>query len=293
MPNRCIAGSRQIHDFKSHEHSFPSLGSKGSDWLFYLTRLLFVQGSFSQYGYTSPPIILAIILALGAVYVPVCVAYRLYFSPLAKFPGSSLAALTSWYDFFYDCVQRGRFTFKIDELHQRYGKTTLSPGTDPLPSIVSSIGRWRIADQIGPTVLISPKEIHINDPLLSDELYSFKAKRDRDYGVKRHFGMDDATVFTASHDLYRLRRAALALKCLATDIITEHALAKSYDLLYTLYFSKDWYKAQQDGGQFTLFAKYFLWLIPLLRRVPVRFVASSNTGVGPGFEKSNRVILQQ
>ena len=184
-------------------------------------------------------------------------------------------------------------------------------------------------ERTGPIVRIAPREIHINEPLFSEELYSFKAKLDRDYGVTRHFGMDDATVFTVSHDLHRLRRAALApyfsrnmllssekrevvrdkvetlctrfqnaqetqqpidlrlaFKCLATDVITEYALGKSYDLLNTADLSKDWFKAQQDAGQFTLFAKHFPWLIPLLRRLPVCFVASLNTEMGQALRKA-------
>lgn len=47
--------------------------------------------------------------------------YRLYFSPLAKFPGPKLAALTLWYEFYYDVIKRGRYTWKIAELHERYG----------------------------------------------------------------------------------------------------------------------------------------------------------------------------
>ncbi len=50
-------------------------------------------------------------------------AFRLYLSPLARFPGPKLAALTSWYEFYYDYFQRGRFTWKIKELHAQYGKS--------------------------------------------------------------------------------------------------------------------------------------------------------------------------
>lgn len=52
-------------------------------------------------------------------------AYRLYLSPLAKFPGPKLAALTSWYEFYYDYFERGRFTWKIKELHALYGQSPL------------------------------------------------------------------------------------------------------------------------------------------------------------------------
>lgn len=50
------------------------------------------------------------------------VVYRLYFSPLAEFPGPRLAALTLWYEFYYDVVKRGRYTWKIMEMHAQYGE---------------------------------------------------------------------------------------------------------------------------------------------------------------------------
>lgn len=55
------------------------------------------------------------------VYIVTLAVYRLYLSPLAKFPGPRLAALTLWYEFYYDVVQRGRYTWKIREMHRIYG----------------------------------------------------------------------------------------------------------------------------------------------------------------------------
>ena len=64
--------------------------------------------------------LLLALLAFSAYCISLAV-YRLYFSPIAKFPGPKLAALTLWYEFYYDVVQRGRYTWKIAELHERYG----------------------------------------------------------------------------------------------------------------------------------------------------------------------------
>ncbi len=60
--------------------------------------------------------------SIWLVYLMSLAFYRLYFSPLAKFPGPKLAALTLWYEFYYDVIKRGRYTWKIKELHGKYGR---------------------------------------------------------------------------------------------------------------------------------------------------------------------------
>ena len=58
------------------------------------------------------------------LYLLGLLVYRLYLSPLAKFPGPTLAAATLWYEYYYDVVKRGRYTWKINDLHARYGAVT-------------------------------------------------------------------------------------------------------------------------------------------------------------------------
>ena len=55
------------------------------------------------------------------IYTTSLAFYRLFFHPLARFPGPRLAALTRYYEAYYDVVQNGQYTFKIAELHRRYG----------------------------------------------------------------------------------------------------------------------------------------------------------------------------
>jgi hypothetical protein len=57
-----------------------------------------------------------------ATYLIGLAVYRLYLSPIAKCPGPTLAALTKWYEFYYDVILRGKFSDHIKELHKVYGK---------------------------------------------------------------------------------------------------------------------------------------------------------------------------
>ena len=55
------------------------------------------------------------------IYLTSLSVYRLLLHPLANFPGPKLAALTRYYEAYYDYVQNGQYTFIIAELHNEYG----------------------------------------------------------------------------------------------------------------------------------------------------------------------------
>lgn len=54
-------------------------------------------------------------------WVVVVIIYRLYLHPAAKFAGPRVAALTYFYEFYYDVWQGGQYTWKIRDLHKQYG----------------------------------------------------------------------------------------------------------------------------------------------------------------------------
>jgi hypothetical protein len=72
---------------------------------------------------------------LWLVYLVGLAIYRLYLSPLAKFPGPKLAALSKNYELYYDVVRRGQFIFHIQELHKKYGETR--PPTCTLRALIA------------------------------------------------------------------------------------------------------------------------------------------------------------
>ncbi|KAK7991193.1 hypothetical protein PG990_015473 [Apiospora arundinis] len=123
----------------------------------------------------------ALAAALYAVYVFALVLYRLYFSPLARFPGPKLAAISKWYEFYYDVVLRGQFTFQIQRMHREYG----------------------------PIVRITPFELHIQDSKYWDDLYTGNKDYERYAWMSGRFGANTTTSSTVGSHLHAIRRAPL------------------------------------------------------------------------------------
>lgn len=76
--------------------------------------------AFLEYFTYSSYLSLAIVFSL--LYFVGIVVSRLYLSPLAKFPGPKLAALTLWYEFYYDVIKGGKYTWEIGRMHWKYGR---------------------------------------------------------------------------------------------------------------------------------------------------------------------------
>ncbi|KFA69829.1 hypothetical protein S40285_02466 [Stachybotrys chlorohalonatus IBT 40285] len=107
---------------------------------------------------------------------------RLCFSPLAHIPGPKLAATTQFYEFYYDIILGGQYTFKIVKLHEKYG----------------------------PVVRINPWEVHVKVHDFHTELYGNPTRpRARWSFWTRQFGAPDSALATIDHSHHRLRKNAL------------------------------------------------------------------------------------
>jgi cytochrome P450 len=131
---------------------------------------------------------LATALTLTVVYFLSLVVYRLYLSPLAKFPGPKLAAATNWYQKYFDLVAKGhggQFPMEIKRMHEQYGSI----------------------------VRIAPDELHIDDPEYWQEVYcnsSTTRPIDKQEKLTHRFGLPKAIFSTANAELHRSRRQSMA-----------------------------------------------------------------------------------
>jgi hypothetical protein len=71
------------------------------------------------------PVIPSLLLTALLTYFAFKWVYRLYFHPLAKFPGPWLAAVSTWYEGYYDIVKKGRYIFEVEKMHQSHGLSQL------------------------------------------------------------------------------------------------------------------------------------------------------------------------
>ncbi|KAI0387173.1 cytochrome P450 [Hypomontagnella monticulosa] len=129
--------------------------------------------------------LIGIAIIIWVCYLLALAFYRLYLSPLAKFPGPKLAALTSWYEAYFDVFKQGgggQFVFEMKRMHEKYG----------------------------PIVRINPHELHIDDPAFYDTIYATNKQYDKMQSFSRRVGVPLSAFGTADSNQHRPRRAAVA-----------------------------------------------------------------------------------
>ncbi|KAI0474675.1 cytochrome P450 [Xylaria cf. heliscus] len=222
-----------------------------------------------------------IVLIITLFYLPLVGLYRLYFHPLSKFPGPVLAALSRWYEAYYDVVCGGQYTFKIAELHRKYGT---------LPRIT----------------------LHVSDPSFFRQLYSRDGRWDKYEWSMKPFGAPTATLHSLDSLEHKHRRAALnpffskanvaqkqyvienmtenlcqrlgalskgetinlgnAISALTRDIATDFILGKSFNHLQVKDFHADLATLQQNVGEIWRTTKHIPWYGPLMQSIPLSVV---------------------
>ncbi|OAQ57611.1 oxoglutarate/iron-dependent oxygenase [Pochonia chlamydosporia 170] len=208
-----------------------------------------------------------------SVYYAGLVIHRIFFSPLRSFPG---------YEFYYDVVLGGQYTFHIAELHEKYGSV----------------------------VRINPHEIHVHDPEFYDKLYAGAGKRRHKWHwATRGFGAEMSTFATELHEVHKARRAALnpffsmarvrrlesVIKERADAILQrlhefrENGRVVPFDILFGAYsiehpnFDNDFHEACVNGGRQLFLTRQFPILLTLIKIIPPKWLLSTYPSIASFF----------
>ncbi|KAJ5682378.1 hypothetical protein N7462_005543 [Penicillium macrosclerotiorum] len=119
---------------------------------------------------------------LAVLWIASTVCYRLFLSPLARFPGPRLAAASRLYELYFQLLKGGIFTWHIDKLHAKYG----------------------------PIVRVSPWELHIKDPDYYNTVYAGPGKHRNKDPWFSFIAYPESIFSTAGHELHRPRRKILS-----------------------------------------------------------------------------------
>jgi hypothetical protein len=244
------------------------------------------------------------LITLFLLYFLSLAIYRLFFSPIAHIPGPKLGALTSLFEFYYDCVLVGQFYFQIQKLHKQYGMMIAKQ----LPLSFSALKAINLTCS-GPIVRIGPNEVHIVDPEFFDRIYNVTSKLDKYDWFYNFANLRISSFGTIDADLHRLRRGpinkhftpssiikmeplikdstallcrrleehrqakkavniGMAFRCLVTDIVSEYVVPVAPTLLEDENFSADYLYVIRDFAVVAVYNRHIPWLIPMMQAMP-------------------------
>jgi len=122
--------------------------------------------------------------ACSLLYGLLRVIYNVYFHPLSRFPGPRGAACTGWWLAYMELGRGVSLSTLRAQLHGKYGDI----------------------------VRIAPNELHFARPTVYDEIYTFKNKWEKDYGLYRAFDMDESSLTQTDYLKAKHRRTLYADK---------------------------------------------------------------------------------
>lgn len=249
------------------------------------------------------PIVFAVVFALYWVSL---VVYRLFFHPLAKFPGPKLAASSYLYEYYFDLVKSpgGQFYRHVEDLHRQYG----------------------------PVVRINPDEIQVDDIHWYGTIFSGAAagRREKHLPMIRANGSPYAVASAQTHELHRMRRAALnpffskravqrlepiitdkvdklcsqirgcyergeviqldaAYMALTLDVITGYSFGDPWGALESPESWKKWHSLMYQGFETVLVARHLPWLFMMMGMMPMWMTERMNPGAAIFLNTKERI----
>ncbi|KAF2262689.1 cytochrome P450 [Lojkania enalia] len=196
------------------------------------------------------------------VYVSIKTIYRLYFHPLAKFPGPKLAAATTLYNAYYDILAPGLVKM-LPELHRKYGTIIR---IQPNEVHVADLESYNQIFKSKETLVETKKRREFLSPLFSKSailksepvLHRQKLKQFLDT-------LQDAA--SANEGRGSIINFYLGFRCLTADLIMDYCFQQDLNALAEPGFRSQAVEKFIQGFDMAIVATYFLNFFAILNRV--------------------------
>ncbi|KAI1305537.1 cytochrome P450 [Xylaria venustula] len=228
-------------------------------------------------------------LLVYAIYGLLLAVYRLYFHPLAGFPGYKICAVSEWYEFYCYIIRGGQWGNEVRKMHEKYG----------------------------PIVRTSPWELSIRDSDFYNQLYVAASTRRTNMWPRGREGnsFEDSHHLSVPHDLHRARRKNLesffsrqgitrvegiladearsldsrltefrgtgavvqmdhVLAAMTGDVIGYVSCGMQPGLMEDPGFSPSWYELMVKTTTIAPLFRCFTWINKLIQLLPTAFMAS-------------------
>lgn len=209
-----------------------------------------------------------ITLIAVVLYTAYGVIYRLYLSPIAHFPGRKLAALTFWYEFYFDVVKRGRYAWKIQEMHEIYDLDFM----DKLyPTVTKNVEKWTwSAGMFGTNDMTFGTVGHTLHRRRRAAFSHFFSKA----SVRRLEPVVQSRVDVLCEKLSERMDTGSPVdmvhgySALTQDVITEYCFSNCRNILEMKDFSPWHYEFVQKPAEISHMIKQFPYMLPIISRLP-------------------------
>ncbi|KAJ4992818.1 hypothetical protein SVAN01_01522 [Stagonosporopsis vannaccii] len=126
-------------------------------------------------------LLLPAVAATAIAYAVYAVIYNVYFHPLAEFPGPRLAATTTYWKAYVECVANRSFCHELVSLHAQYGDV----------------------------VRVGPNELHFANPKAYNDIYNNKNRWDKEARLYQSFGEDRSSFGFLTYSESKIRKDVL------------------------------------------------------------------------------------
>ncbi|KAJ6099596.1 hypothetical protein N7467_001131 [Penicillium canescens] len=206
------------------------------------------------------------ISSLGySVYLVALGIYRVYISPLAKYPGHKLAGLTTLYQAYYDVCLGGKFFKKLEQLHKVYVPD----------SVVGTIGH----------------DLHRTQRSVLNPYFSKSSIRRFEDRIQNTAGKLMGRLVEAGK-IGEILPIKLAFKAATCDVISEYCFGVSTSYVEHDDYNRGWFDAVDSMFYMAWPMTYISWLGPLMERLPPSVIGLMHPGLKSLWDMHSQWIEQ-